>query len=88
MRLRDGENWVPNGPIRTAVVEAVARGEHTYSGLARALGWTGRGDVSRLKRRLGLAPDTNPRRRSRTMRRDIAVAVVNALGRDPVDFQL
>jgi hypothetical protein len=97
----DGD-WVPTEPLRLAVLAAVEGGE-TYSGICRRLGWTrsqrdGRvyGDVSRLKRRVGLAAYHSYPARGKgyysrcadRMRYEIAVEIAGALGRAPVELGL
>ncbi len=90
--------WVPNAPIREAVLRAVQRGETNYSQLAVRCGWTRSragstfGETTRLKRHLGLAMSYDAKGdytlTTETMRYDVAVKIVDALGLDPVDFDL
>jgi hypothetical protein len=76
-------------PIRVACEEAIATGQfQNWSQLALACGCTRKdrchnsGDVTNLKRRLGLKPSPFPLSYNRALR------IINALGLDPVDFDL
>lgn len=85
-----------NGPIREAVEQA-ERGGLGGTEIARRLGWMGSmrsngkryGDITRLRRRLG-QKQTHGRYvlTTQTIRIDIAVAIIRAIGRDPVELGL
>ena len=81
---------VDTGLIRAACERAIANGQFpNWSQLALACGFTRKdkcqnsGDVSRMKRRLGLKPI-----QPFVMSYDVALRIVDALGLDPVDFDL
>jgi hypothetical protein len=93
-KREDSGGWVPNAPIRKAVQKAVREGD-TYGSIAQRIGWTRRshrgktvGDGTRLKRRVGLARETKTNSLTRTLRYDIAVRIIRAIGEDPVDYDL
>lgn len=89
-------------PIWMAIEEQVEAGETTWSEVAEKLGFINvrqrskgcKGDSSRLKRRLGLIPDTTKRpggggrRCNLYCSRNLACAVIRALELWPVDFDL
>jgi hypothetical protein len=86
-------------PFRDACEEAVQTGQFSsWAALAVACGYErklrgreGQGDMSRLKRTLGIY-GTSPSSRARYPRMGIhaatALNIIRALGRDPVDFGL
>lgn len=92
-------------PLQTAVKRYVNEG-HSWGSLAKEMGWIkpgpdGRmyGDVTRLRRCLGLQQQHSKQRRSdgrgvkyvycnRRISYDNAVLIVRAIGRAPVDFDL
>lgn len=83
-----------NAPIREAVEHAMAEGD-TISDICRRTGWMRPDrpypDITRLKRRLGLAETTTHSHQTlltRTIRYDLACQIVEAIGRDPVEFGL
>ena len=94
--LRKPPDWIEPTPIRTAVEEVEAEGI-SASMICRRLGWMRRdrvevGDVTRLRRRIGqkpLSPGSHGGRKyTHMVRYDIAVAIIRAIDRDPVDFDL
>ena len=87
----DGVRWVDNKPIREAVERAEQTDGLSMALIAERLGWkrpdrTGIGDGSRLSRRLGRT--TIDGEYTRALRYDLAVAIIRAIDRDPVDFDL
>jgi hypothetical protein len=88
--------FVPNAPIREAVERAIALGElESFGELARRLGYGS--DSSRVRRLLGITKSWGGRRAlggakppkcSTSMSYENAVAVVRAINRFPVDFDL
>lgn len=93
--IAEGE-WVPNAPIREAVRRAIGKGEVNWHELSVRLGWSREhggythGDTSRLKRRLGIMPNTAARGYERYyseyIRYELACAIIRALDLDPVDY--
>lgn len=86
-----GIGEVDNAPPREAVLAEIETGRETWSTLCYRIGWTekdGRAQVSRLKRRLGAAPFQlrGEDHISRSVTHETAVAIVEALDLDPVDF--
>jgi hypothetical protein len=85
-------DWVDNGPIR----EAVLSSQEDLSTICRRLGYVNgiKPDTTRLQRRLGATATTGNGRygrrslKTRTIRYDIAVRIIEAINRDPVDFDL
>lgn len=87
---------IPNAPVR----EAIERSGESWTSICRRLGWVrpdDRAETSRLKRRVGAMATTkggHNQKRSRElvvtkgMRYETALAIVQALGADPVDFDL
>jgi hypothetical protein len=100
-RVAERADRVPVAPIRDAVLEALQRGElESFSELALLMGYPkrgGGGDTSRVRRMLGLmkpwgghrpgggayAPRFND-----SIGYENAVAIVRAIGRMPVEFDL
>lgn len=87
---------MPAGPTRAAVLEAISAGA-SWSSSCRQLGWKKHRkrdpseDVSRLKKMLGVAPYTDkrgPGQFKRQLAYPVAVAIIRAIDRDPVDFGL
>ena len=89
---------VPNGPIRDAVQAAIQRGElQGYGELAVRMGAKSSSEASRVQRSLGVMKahggrkadgGAYPPRMQTTMLYEQAVAIVRALGRSPVEFDL
>lgn len=80
--------WVENAPIREAVLSAVQNGTNYHRIACQIEGDPRRGDTTRLKRRLGLVPESKKGTISTLVRYDIAVAICRAIDRDPVDLGL
>ena len=80
-------------PFRAACEHSIASGQFAgWRSLAIACGykWDGRGDSRRLKLMLGVtsaAPSQN-RSKQASIHRSSALRIINALGKDPVDFGL
>jgi hypothetical protein len=91
---------VPVAPLRDATLAAIDKGELNWADLARGLGYIkGKDhhpDTTRAQRLLGVVKawggrhgnGSNPPKLRTEMTYDNAVAVVRALGCDPVDFDL
>jgi hypothetical protein len=65
----------------------------TEAEVARRLGWIlynrpNAGDGSRVRRYLGLRPESGSRQLRRASRYNTAVALIEAMGFDPIDFDL
>jgi hypothetical protein len=78
-------------PIRVACEKAMAvRQFESWAAIAAACGYihsgSTKGDVSRLRRRLGATQCDG--RKSMHISYEVALLIVNALGLDPVDFDL
>lgn len=83
------ERRLSNARVR----EAVEQSGLTWSEVADRLGWVsaGKPDTSRLQRRLGVIPTTGgrgPAKVTKTIRPDIAAAILRAIDVDPVDVGL
>lgn len=79
--------YVPNEPIAEAVKQARREG-YTLSMISQKLGWGI--DTTRLNRRLGLAATSSRKGKihTKTIREDIAIAIIRAIDRSPGDFDL
>lgn len=77
------ENYRPTLPFR----EAVAASQLSLNEIALRMGWRigNAGDLRRLKRTLGLQPNDDGHYQQ-YLSYDNAVAIVQALGGDPVDY--
>lgn len=81
---------VETAPLRGAVLSS----RYTIAEVARALGWRdgyGRVDGQRLKRRLGIVPykdGSGVWRRTKHVEYATALEIIDALGRDPWEFDL
>ncbi len=86
------EGWIPATPIR----EAVERSEMTASEICRQLGWlrnhNGSPDSTRLNRALGRSLFSGHggygRGKAKMLHYQTAIAILRAIDRDPVDFDL
>ena len=99
MKVMGERGEIDVAPFREAALEAIANGA-TWSELAFRMGYVRKdkrtanldgkaADITRLKRRLGVVDEyhSNGRRyRTKGISYEIAVRVVKALERDPVDF--
>jgi hypothetical protein len=95
-KTRKGE--IETAPIRAAVLAHIAATGETYSQIALRAGWkyggygTERGDVTMLKRRLGMKPTSAGPRSRRVctigMTYETALRILEAIGADPVEYGL
>lgn len=81
---------VPVEQLRDALQKAVERGETTYSEVARRMGWM-KPDGFRVRRAVGIAKSyarRSGRQQQEFMSYDLAMALAEAIGVDPVDVGL
>lgn len=90
-------DYVPIKPFLEAATEAVESGRLSWAEIARSMGRfsrpdnpyvTPQGDVTYIKRVLGLKPWGKKNGLKTRMRYVTAVSLVRALGLDPVDFDI
>ena len=96
IRSRESEDWIPNGPIRQAVIEAEAHGT-SKSMICERLGWTrmrnGKKcmETSQLDRRIGRRSDSDRhggQYYSKTINYFVAVEICRAIDRAPYELGL